>query len=148
MYCTMIIDSQTGLPLWIRTGICLWTGFIFNRKGLLLFKFSSLSSYSTPFSANAILTLIPNGLDQKSNKITSSAILRSFFAQNNSWVFCFSGENRVVFAENKVSNRRLYLYREKVWKELRCCRILWQLFCALFLLWCVLVCCIFEGGII
>jgi len=76
IYWTIISDSQTGFPSWTRTGIFLWTGFIWRSKSLLFLKSCSLYSYFTPFSANAILTLIPNGLDQKSNRVTwSPAIL-------------------------------------------------------------------------
>uniref|UniRef100_A0A2P2MM61 Glutathione S-transferase 3 n=1 Tax=Rhizophora mucronata TaxID=61149 RepID=A0A2P2MM61_RHIMU len=72
----MMIDSQMGFPLWIRTGTCFLTGFICRSRGLLLLKSSSFVSYSNPFSLKAILTLAAKGLTSQSNKtIRSSAIL-------------------------------------------------------------------------
>ena len=72
---TMMRDSHTGFPLWMRTGICLLMGFISKSRGLLLLKSSSLDPYLIPFSARAILTLIPYRLGQKSNRTTSPAIV-------------------------------------------------------------------------
>ncbi|KAH0468796.1 hypothetical protein IEQ34_002028 [Dendrobium chrysotoxum] len=74
MYWTMMSDSQIGLPWWIRTGIFLCTGFDFSRSSLFSPRirfFSSLYSYSTSFSANAILVRTPKGLTQKSSSFTS-----------------------------------------------------------------------------
>ena len=72
IYWTMLSDSQTGFPLWTRTGILLWTWFVWRSKALLFLKSCSLYSYFTPFSANSILTLVPNGLAQKSIRVTCS----------------------------------------------------------------------------
>ena len=72
-----------GLPLWIRTVIFLWTGFISRSRGLLLLKSSSLYSYLRPFSASAMLTLMPNMLDQTSSRIISSAIADENMNLNN-----------------------------------------------------------------
>jgi len=63
-----------GLPLWIKTGICWWTGFILRRVELLLLKSSTLDLYSIPFSSKAILTLAAKGLISKSSRTTSLAI--------------------------------------------------------------------------
>jgi len=74
MYSTMIIDSHMGLPLWIKTGIRLRTGFISRSRGLLCGKSSSTDSYSIPFSANAILTFIAAGLAHESSSFIPAII--------------------------------------------------------------------------
>lgn len=80
MYSKMMVDSHTAFPLWIKTGICLLTGLALRRSSLLSFKISSSYSYLylIPFSANAIFTLTPKGLTQKSKRITCSAIGRLY----------------------------------------------------------------------
>ena len=63
-----------GLPLWIKTGIFWWTGFILRRVELLLLKSSTLDLYSIPLSSKAILTLAAKGLSFQSSRTTSLAI--------------------------------------------------------------------------
>ena len=84
MYSTIIKDSHMGLPLWIKTGIFLWTGFIFKSRELLPpIKSSSFPSYSTPLAAKASLTLIPKTLGKKSNRTIWS--LLAMAATHGSW---------------------------------------------------------------
>jgi hypothetical protein len=42
MYCTMIWDSQTGLPSWMSTGTFLSTGLDLRRSSLLSSRLSSV----------------------------------------------------------------------------------------------------------
>lgn len=118
IYSTIMSDSQMGLPSWTRTGIFLWIGFISISSQLLFTRSCSLYSYSIPFSASAILALIPNMLTHLSNRTTSLPIIS--FNNNIDWV------TQLV---NKMTHESIYdermIMKNKIKKHPCICRRMW-----------------------
>ncbi|CAL9148825.1 unnamed protein product [Musa hybrid cultivar] len=82
-YSTMIIDSQTGLSWWRRTGTFLYTGLDLRSSSLFSPNFSCRNSYSTPFRFRATLGRSTNGLGHAPISLTSpaaAAIVFFFFS--------------------------------------------------------------------
>jgi len=107
MYSTMIMDSLIGLPLWISTGIFLYTGLDLRSSSLLVPISSSKNSYPTPLRFSAILGRMTNGLGHAPRTFTSStdpvaiSAMQAAIWQISASCFCVMREFGAVLIREK-----------------------------------------------